>query len=101
MKSFKQFQRDILDLPEGKTERSYYRPFENFLKSYLDGVTTFAEVGGYQPLDKWLKDRKKANRVLSTDDKEHYMKIAVSLRETQKIMQKIDALIPDWAAFNK
>jgi predicted helicase len=53
-------------------------------------------IGGYQVCEKWLKDRKKAERSLSTDDLKHYMKIVVSLRETIRIMSEIDKAIPSW-----
>ena len=43
MKPIKQFQNDIRNLPEGKTEGSYYSPFEDFLKSQLGNVITTAE----------------------------------------------------------
>ena len=65
----------------------------------IDKATWQFMIGGYQPLDKWLKDRKKAGIELSTQDTKHYMKIAVSLRETQKIMQAINKLIPNWDKF--
>ena len=45
-------------------------------------------IGGYQPAQKWLKDRK--GRTLSTDDIEHYEKIISVLIETAHIMSKID-----------
>jgi len=45
-------------------------------------------VGGYQPAQKWLKDRK--GRKLFNDEIMHYQKIIVALAETDKIMQKID-----------
>lgn len=45
-------------------------------------------IGGYQPAQKWLKDRK--GRVLSTEDIEHYEKIISVLLETNRIMQKMD-----------
>lgn len=48
-------------------------------------------IGGYQPAQKWLKDRK--GRKLSNEDIEHYQKIIVSLVETNKIMKKIDEVI--------
>lgn len=54
------------------------------------------KIGGYQVLDKWLKDRKKANRSLSFDDILHYQKIVIALTATLKIMQEIDQIIPDW-----
>lgn len=53
-------------------------------------------IGGYQVCEKWLKDRKKAERSLSTDDLKHYMKIVVVLRETIRIMSEIDKTIPSW-----
>lgn len=45
-------------------------------------------VGGYQPAQKWLKDRK--GRVLTNEDIEHYQKIIVVLKETEEIMKKIN-----------
>jgi len=52
-------------------------------------------IGGYQVCDKWLKDRKKVERSLSTNDLKHYMKIVVSLRETIRIMAEIDKVIDE------
>ncbi len=45
-------------------------------------------IGGYQPAQKWLKDRK--DRELSYDDILHYQKIIVALSETDRIMKEID-----------
>jgi len=45
-------------------------------------------IGGYQPAQKWLKDRK--DRELSYDDILHYQKIIVALTETDRIMREID-----------
>jgi len=53
-------------------------------------------IGGYQVCEKWLKDRKKAERSLSADDLKHYMKIIVAIRETIRIMKEIDKLITKW-----
>jgi len=52
------------------------------------------KIGGYQVLEKWLKDRKKSDRALSDEDIIHYQKIVVALQQTLKIMTKIDQLIP-------
>ena len=49
-------------------------------------------IGGYQPAQKWLKDR--TGRKLSFDDIVHYQKIIVALTETNRIMQEIDQV--DW-----
>ena len=45
-------------------------------------------IGGYQPAQKWLKDRK--GRSLSAAEIEHYQKIITALAETGKIMKEID-----------
>jgi predicted helicase len=47
-------------------------------------------IGGYQPAQKWLKDRK--GRELSYDDITHYQKVIVALVETEKIMREIDKI---------
>jgi len=47
-------------------------------------------IGGYQPAQKYLKDRKA--RVLSNSDIEHYQKIIVVLAETGRIMKEVDEL---------
>lgn len=58
---------------------------------YFDNVPDLAwtfPIGGYQPAQKWLKDRK--GRVLTWDDVCHYQKIIKILCETDRIMQEID-----------
>jgi len=49
-------------------------------------------IGGFQPAQKYLKDRK--NRELTFDEISHYQKIIIALVETAKIMQKIDSHLP-------
>ncbi|MGH6855286.1 MAG: type ISP restriction/modification enzyme [Aestuariivirga sp.] len=44
-------------------------------------------IGGYQPAQKWLKDRK--GRPLEYDDIRHYQKIVKILSETDRIMKTI------------
>ena len=44
-------------------------------------------IGGYQPAQKWLKDRK--GRALSFDDVKHYQRILKILAETDRIMGTI------------
>jgi type I restriction-modification system DNA methylase subunit len=58
---------------------------------YFHGVSQTAwefYIGGYQPAQKWLKDRK--GGALSYEDITHYIKIVTALDETAKIMSKID-----------
>ena len=45
-------------------------------------------IGGYQPAQKWLKDRKA--RTLSFDDRMHYRNIIHILMETDRIMKTIE-----------
>lgn len=51
-------------------------------------------IGGYQVLEKWLKDRK--GRTLTFDDIRHWQRTAVALTETKRLMREIDDLIPSW-----
>lgn len=44
-------------------------------------------IGGYQPAQKWLKDRR--GRALSFDDVRHYQNIIRILSETDRIMKTI------------
>jgi predicted helicase len=48
-------------------------------------------IGGHQPAQKWLKDRK--SKKLSSKDIEHYQKIITALVETVRIMGEIDKII--------
>jgi predicted helicase len=47
-------------------------------------------IGGYQPAQKWLKDRK--DRTLTFEDIIHYQKIIAALTETDRLMKEIDAI---------
>lgn len=47
-------------------------------------------IGGYQPAQKYLKDRK--GRRLSSDEIEQYQKIITVLVETEKLMKEIDKI---------
>ncbi|MFA5945731.1 MAG: type ISP restriction/modification enzyme [Patescibacteria group bacterium] len=60
---------------------------------YFGGVPEIAwnfYIGGYQPAQKWLKDRK--GRALENKDIEHYQQMIVALAETDKIMKEIDTV---------
>lgn len=51
-------------------------------------------IGGYQPAQKWLKDRKakkgEAPHALSFDEIEHYQRIVYALGETIRLMGEVD-----------
>ncbi len=62
---------------------------------YFDGIESEVWdffIGGYQVLDKWLSERAKAGRSIK-DELKHFMKIAVALRETIRLMKEIDTAI--------
>ncbi|NEP42582.1 MAG: N-6 DNA methylase, partial [Okeania sp. SIO2H7] len=64
---------------------------------YFEGIAPEIwefKIGGYRVLDKWLKDRKKAQRILSFDEVLHYQKVVVALKETRDLMLEIDGIIP-------
>lgn len=48
-------------------------------------------VGGYQPVQKWLKDRK--GRLLSKEEVDHYQKIIIVVTETIRLIEEIDKVI--------
>ena len=60
---------------------------------YFEGVPEVSwnfYIGGYQPAQKWLKDRKE--RELQVEDIRHYLKIIVALSETDRLMKEIDSI---------
>ena len=62
-------------------------------EQYFEGVPESAWnffIGGYQPAQKWLKDRK--GLTLSFEDVKHYGCIIYVLQQTERIMQEIDEL---------
>jgi len=66
-------------------------------EQYFEGVNPEVwafEIGGYQVLHKWLKDRR--GRELSFINKRHYQQVVVALVETMRLMEEIDAAIPGW-----
>ena len=62
-------------------------------EQYFDNVPLVAwefYIGGYQPAQKWLKDRN--GRKLEWEDIANYQKIIVALSETDRIMNEIDGI---------
>jgi len=62
-------------------------------EQYFEGVPESAwnfYIGGYQPAQKWLKDRK--GMTLSFEDVKHYQRIIYVLQQTECIMQEIDSI---------
>lgn len=74
-------------------EKLDYREGKVFINNsqYFGNVPELAWnfwIGGYQPAQKWLKDRK--GKTLTNSDIEHYQKMIVALVETDKVMREID-----------
>ena len=79
-----------LHAPPPRTGADLGRVYIN-VAQYFSGVSETAwtcHIGGYQPAQKWLKDRK--GRTLGWDDIRHYQKIIKILSETDRIMQQIE-----------
>lgn len=82
-----------------KSSPGYVADNETYGKVYINDHQYFDKVplvawefyiGGYQPAQKWLKDRK--GRKLEFDDILHYQKIIVALSETDRLMKEIDKI---------
>lgn len=78
-------------------EKDASTPLSTSGKVYINAIQYFANVpetawnfyiGGYQPAQKWLKDRK--GTTLDFEDILHYQKIIVALTETARLMQEVD-----------
>jgi predicted helicase len=79
---------DTVSKPQFKEGRVYINETQ-----YFDNVPEISwnfYIGGYQPAQKWLKDRK--DRKLEFEDILHYQKIIVALFETDRLMKEIDKI---------
>ncbi len=60
---------------------------------YFEGIAPAVwrfRIGGYQPMDRWLKDRQ--GRVLSFDDQEHYRRMTAAIAATILMAEVDEAL---------
>lgn len=76
---------NVVDKPEYREGRVWINKTQYFAD--VPEVSWGFYIGGYQPAQKWLKDRK--GRTLSFDDMKHYQRIIKILSETDRIMQTI------------
>lgn len=79
---------NIVTKPSYKNGNVYINEMQYFAN--VPQVAWEFYIGGYQPAQKWLKDRK--GRELSYEDILHYQKMIVALAETDRIMKEIDLL---------
>jgi predicted helicase len=82
----------ITNTDEGTLHQLYYNPMQYF-DNVPEEVYTF-HIGGYQVLDKYLKDRK--GRLLTIDEIENVENIVKVLTFTIKQMEKIDEATRNW-----
>lgn len=77
---------EAIDPERGRVWINQYRYFDN-----VPLVAWAQFISGYQPLDKWLKDR--MGSTLSGDDIRHFQKMVVALTDTSRVMAEIDTAI--------
>ncbi|MFQ5713825.1 MAG: type ISP restriction/modification enzyme [Candidatus Scalinduaceae bacterium] len=83
---------NIVEKPKyNEKEKKVFINKERYFEGIVKDVWEY-QIGGYQILDKWLKDRK--GRRLTLDDIRHYCKIVTALKKTIEIQKKIDKLYP-------
>lgn len=78
-----------VDCYQWKNNRVYINA-EQYFDNVPDSAWKFY-VGGYQPAQKWLKDRK--GRSLSFEDVKHYERIIYVLCRTEQLMTEIDSIM--------
>ena len=91
-------QNDVSFPVSGSLQVEFYRWKQNRVyineEQYFEGVPESVWnffIGGYQPAQKWLKDRK--NMILDFEDVNHYCAIIDVLQQTERIMSEIDEII--------
>ena len=76
--------------PNGDLPGRVYINSSQYFEGVAPEVWEFT-MGGYQPAEKWLKDRRR--RTLSYDDIVHYQRICAALAETPRLMARVDETI--------
>jgi len=76
---------------ETKAERVYINKTQYFEPVPLE--LWEYQIGGYQVLAKWLKDRR--DRVLSLDEIKTYCRVVTAIQRTIALQEEIDALYPE------
>jgi hypothetical protein len=78
---------------EGEEQGRVYINATQYFEGVPEAVWDF-HIGGYQVMEKWLKDRR--GRALRFEDVRHYQRVAGALAVTIRLMDEIDELIPGW-----
>ncbi|MBN1842635.1 MAG: hypothetical protein JW883_10195 [Deltaproteobacteria bacterium] len=86
-----------------KSKGFFYEPKED--RVYINKTQYFEpvplelweyQIGGYQVLAKWLKDRR--DRVLTLDEIKTYCRVVTAIQRTISLQEEIDALYPQTEA---
>ena len=76
---------------EDREERVYVNKSQHFEPVPLE--LWEYQIGGYQVLAKWLKDRR--DRVLSLEEIKTYCRVVTAIQRTIALQEEIDALYPE------
>lgn len=79
---------NVVDKPRFEDEKVWINANQYF--EHVPELAWSFYIGGYQPAQKWLKDRK--GRTLDFQDIQHYQKIIHALSETHRLMQAVDTV---------
>lgn len=71
---------------EAATQRVYFNASQ-YVEPVAPAVWPFP-IGGYQPAQKWLKDRQ--GRSLSFEEIRHYQRLLAALEGTERLMREWD-----------
>lgn len=100
-----EFDKNIVSFPVSKPDLNVTKVEYKNNQVWFNDTTYFDNVpqnvwdyyiGGYQVLDKWLKERKKHNYTLCGEDLRHFIKVCNVLAETIEIQGKIDEMTKEW-----
>ena len=86
----------VEQIEQGRVYISKDNKRSNKRGQYFEGISPDiweSRFGGYQPMKKWLKERR--GKSLSFDDLNHYRRLGAAMSETGRLMQEIDAAIGD------
>lgn len=75
--------------PKYKGDKIYINANQYF--GNINEINWNFHIGGYQPAQKWLKDRQ--GKKLSSDDITHFQKIVLILSETERIMNELNSIL--------
>jgi len=74
-----------------ENERVYFNK-EQYFEGIVKEVWEY-QIGAYQVMDKYLKDRKE--RKLSLEEITHYMKVAKAITRTIEVQEEVDEAVGD------